>query len=350
MKLNPARRRLVTIGVATVILVAFVLAGSLARVPYVALSPGPTVNTLGTLKGKPVVEVTGGVDEKRSEADAGNLNLTTVSLRDEITLFQAIGMWFSSTYELQPREVYIPAGKTNEEVDQENAEQMTSSEDNATAAALTYLKRPVAVGVRTVADGSPAVGRLEPGDVIVSFAGQPVSTGQELVDAVRARKPGDTVQVVVDRKGGRQDVQVTLGARPEDPAVAYLGTTFKLVSGDPNVKISYNVEGIGGPSAGLMLTLAVIDLLTTGDLAHGKFIAGTGTIVPDGTVGAIGGIQHKIKAAKEAGATAFLVPAENCTEAKDGAPDGLELIKVGKLGEAVDALGALDSGAPRPHC
>lgn len=347
MKLNPSRRRLITIGVAVVVLIVFVLVGSNARVPYVALSPGPTVNTLGSVDGKQVVQVTGGVDESPS----GHLNLTTVSLTDGITLFQALGMWFSSTYQLQPREMYFPKSKSDEEVRQETAQQMSSSEDNATGAALTYLKRPTAVGAAgPIADDSPAKGKIEVNDVIVAVDGTPVTTPEDVQKKIRGLAPGTEVAITVNRKGAEEVVPVKLGARPDDPKAGFLGISPKVVSADPNVQITYNVGDIGGPSAGLMLTLAVIDHLTPDDLAGGKFIAGTGTIVPEGTVGPIGGITHKLKAAREAGAIAFLVPADNCAEAVDDAPDGLELIKVDDVGGAVDSLGALKSGKPRPHC
>ncbi|WP_454165264.1 YlbL family protein [Gordonia iterans] len=346
MSLTPAARRLITLGVAAVVVVAFVLIGTFARIPYVALSPGPTVNTLGEMDGKPVVTVAGGVDEDPS----GHLNLTTVSLTDGITLFQGIGMWFSGNYQLQPRELYFPKGKTNEEVRQENTRQMAGSEDSATGAALTYLQRPTAVGIGPIADNSPAKGKLEVNDVLMAVDGTPVKTAAEVQEQIRAKKPGETVSLRVNRSGEERTVEVTLAARPDDPAAGYLGVTPKVVSADPNIQITYNVGDIGGPSAGLMLTLAVIDQLTPGDLTGGKFIAGTGTIVPEGEVGAIGGITHKLRAAKDAGAVAFLVPAPNCQEALGDAPDGLELIKVGDVGEAVDALEALDSGKPRPHC
>ena len=95
--------------------------------------------------------------------------------------------------------------------------------------------------------------------------------------------------------------------------------------------IDFNLANIGGPSAGLMFSLAVVDKLTTGDLNDGKFVAGTGTITGDGKVGPIGGITHKMLAAQEAGATVFLVPADNCDEAKTAHEDGLELVKVENL-------------------
>jgi PDZ domain-containing protein len=114
--------------------------------------------------------------------------------------------------------------------------------------------------------------------------------------------------------------------------------------------IDFNLANIGGPSAGLMFSLAVVDKLTTGDLNDGKFVAGTGTIDSDGKVGSIGGITHKMLAAQEAGATVFLVPADNCDEAKTAQDDGLELVKVDNLGQAVDALHAISAGREPPRC
>lgn len=351
MSLSPKSRRLITVAVALVVLAGFVILGSTARIPYVALSPGPTVNTLGEVNGTPVVKVTGGAD---ADPD-GHLNLTTVSMTDGLTLFGGLSMWLFQGYQLQPRELYFPEGKTTEQVRKESSLQMSSSEDNATGAALTYLQRPTAAGVGMIADDGPAKGKLEVNDVIVAIDGQPVAEPSSVAGDIRGRTPGSTVAITVNRGGTEQEVDVQLAARPDDPAAAYLGVTPKLVSADPNIQITYHVKDtnggdIGGPSAGLMLTLAVIDHLTPDSLTGGKFIAGTGTIVPAGQVGPIGGITHKLKAAREAGATAFLVPAGNCREAAGAAPDGLELIKVDDVSGAVNALNALKADRPRPHC
>ena len=115
-------------------------------------------------------------------------------------------------------------------------------------------------------------------------------------------------------------------------------------------KITFNLANVGGPSAGLMFALAVVDKLTTGDLTDSKFIAGTGTIDSDGKVGPIGGITHKMLAAHEAGASVFLVPGDNCAEARTGNEDGLDLVKVDTLGQAVDALNLLSAGGEPPRC
>lgn len=346
MESNPTRRRWITLLVTGLALVLFIVIGSTVRVPYVALGPGPTVNTLGDVDGKPVVQVTGAVDNNPN----GHLNLTTVSVSDGLSLFDALGMWLKGDYQLQPRALYFPPEKSSDEVREENNKQMAGSEDNATGAALTYLHRPTAVGVGEIATTSPAKGKLEVNDVILSVNGVPTATPADVQKQVRELAPGATVALQVNRKGAEQTVEVTLAARPDDPKAGYLGVTPKLVSADPNVQITYNVGDIGGPSAGLMLTLAVIDHLTPGSLTDGKFIAGTGTVVPDGEVGPIGGITHKLAAAREAGATAFLVPKDNCAEALSDAPDGLELIKVENVGGAVGQLDALRSGGQRTHC
>ncbi|MCF8571197.1 PDZ domain-containing protein [Gordonia sp. HY002] len=350
MTRNPNRRRMITIYVAVVLLAAFVAAGMFVRVPYVALGPGPTVNTLGTVDTaegpERVVKVTGAVDPDPK----GNLNLTTVSLLDGLTLFQALGKWVSPSAELQPRESYYKPGQSEDEVRQENLAQMSSSEDNATLAAFNYLKKPTAVGVTEVADKSPSSGALADGDRITSIGGTPTATMEQVAVVLAHHKPGDTVDVDFVRGGTPQHAAVTLAKRPDDPAKAFLGISMRSVPADPKLDVTFDVGDIGGPSAGTMMTLAIIDQMTPGDLSHGEFVAGTGTIDPEGQVGEIGGIDHKVRAAKDAGATVFLVPAGNCSLASSKAPDGIELIKVETLSGAVDALNALGTDAPRPHC
>ena len=99
-----------------------------------------------------------------------------------------------------------------------------------------------------------------------------------------------------------------------------------------------------------MFTLGIIDRLTTGNLSDGQFIAGTGTMDLDSTVGPIGGIQQKEITARGAGATGFLVPADNCAEALTQVPQGLQLVKVGSLDEAMKALETITSGGTPPTC
>ena len=162
-------------------------------------------------------------------------------------------------------------------------------------------------------------------------------------------KPGDEVVIDFRRKNAPPGVAtIKLGSAP-DKTQGFLGIGVVEAPWAP-FTIDFNLANIGGPSAGLVFSLAVIDKLTTGDLSGSKFVAGTGTITADGKVGSIGGITHKILAAHEAGATVFLVPADNCEEAKSAHEDGIDLVKVENLGGAVDALKALSAGGEAPHC
>ncbi|GAA4683074.1 PDZ domain-containing protein [Gordonia humi] len=341
---------MITIYVAVALLAVFIGLGMFVRVPYVALGPGPTVNTLGTIETEQgpqrVVTVDGAVDPNPK----GHLNLTTVSLLDGLTLFQAIGKWLSPSSELQPRELQYKPGQSQDEVRQENLQQMTTSEDDATLAALNFLNKPTAVGVKEVVDKGPASGVLREGDRITSIGGTAVTTMEEMSAAIGHREPGETVDVEFLRDGKPQTAQVKLSERPDRPGAAYIGVTMRSVPADPRLDVTFDIGDIGGPSAGTMMTLAIIDQMTPGDLSHGEFVAGTGTIDPSGKVGPIGGIDHKIKAAKDAGATVFLVPSENCSLATSKAPDGIELVKIDTLTGAVDALNTLGTDKPRPHC
>ena len=337
---------MVTLLVALAFLIVFVLVGTLVKVPFVALGPGPTVNTLGTVDGREVVNITGADLDPTS----GNLNLTTVSVTDGLTLFQAIGLWVSGDDELQPRDRVYPPGKSNEEVDKENRQQMTGSENSATIAALGYLDRPIDLEVAGVAEDGPSVGKLQSGDEIIALNGTSVGTSVALREALAEIPPGTPVPLDLIRDGAPVTETVTLEPDPDDKSKGLLGITLSEQNGDPNLDINFDVGDIGGPSAGLMLTLAIIDKLSPGELNGGEFIAGTGTIDSAGDVGEIGGILHKMRAARDAGATAFLVPSGNCTEAKTDVPDGLTLVKVDTLTDAINALADIDAGKTPPTC
>ncbi len=344
--LSAVTRRNLTLLTGVVLVVVLGALGGVVTVPYVALGPGPTFNTLGDVKGKQVVDVEG----TQTFPTEGNLNMTTVSVNDGITLFGAVGLWVSGRYALVPRSEVYPPQKTAEQVVEENTKAFTQSENSAETAALSYLHYPTQVKVGALSKGSPADGVLQPGDRLVAVDGKKVSTAEELLQALAARKPGDRVLVTFVRGGGQESIAtITLGTRPDKDPRGFLGVT-PTNAPDVNFTIAFNLADIGGPSAGLMFSLAVIDKLTTGKLNDGKFVAGTGTIDPAGAVGPIGGIPFKMTAAREAGATVFLVPADNCAEAKQRAPQGLQLVKVDKLTTAVDALKSISAGGDAPHC
>ncbi|WP_328289835.1 YlbL family protein [Nocardia aurantiaca] len=338
-------RRIFTLLAALVPILALVILGSVVTVPFVALGPGPTFNTLGEVDGKQVVDVRGAEVKPAS----GNLNMTTVSVRDRLNIFEAIGLWIDGQHGLVPRAEVYPPGQSRDDVDKSNQQQFKDSEDSAELAALNFLKLPTAVQLANVADDGPAKDMLKKGDELVTVDGKPIATAKDVVSAVSSAKPGTTIPVVVRRDGVEQTAEITLGARPDDSNKGYLGITPDEISKGP-IKVDFNLGEIGGPSAGLMFTLALIDKLTTGDLSGGKFVAGTGTIDPDGKVGPIGGIQYKMIAAREAGAETFMVPAANCNEAAQRTPAGLRLVKVENLSGAVQSLEDLNSGKDAASC
>jgi PDZ domain-containing protein len=343
--LGGVNRRILTLLVALVPILAFGVLVSVVSVPYVSLGPGPTFDTLGEVDGKEVVDIEG----TEVHPTSGHLNMTTVSQRDGLTLGQALALWLSGREQLVPHDLVYPPDKSKDEVDEANNSDFRQSEDSAEYAALQYLKYPMAVKVQTVNDDGPSKGKLADGDAIDAVNGKPVANLDEFQALLKETKPGDTVALDYRRTDGSQGVAtITLGSHPDRDS-GYLGIGVLDAPWAP-FSIEFNLANIGGPSAGLMFSLAVVDKLTTGDLNDGKFVAGTGTITGDGKVGPIGGITHKMMAAREAGATIFLVPADNCAEAMTAHEDGLELVKVDTLVTAVDALKTLSAGGERPRC
>jgi PDZ domain-containing protein len=334
-----------TLTVALVPILVFGVLLAVVTVPFVSLGPGPTFNTLGTYDGKEVVDIEGTEIKQTS----GNLNMTTVAQRDDLTLGQALTLWMSGREQLVPHDLVYPPEKSRDEVDKANDAEFKKSEDSAEYAALSYLHYAPAVNVAVVNDPGPAAGKLKAGDAIDAVDGTMVADLDQFTSILKNTKPGQ--QVVIDyrrRNAPAGTTTITLGSNP-DRDYGFLGVSVQDAPWAP-FTIDFNLANIGGPSAGLMFSLAVIDKLTTGDLNGSKFVAGTGTIDGDGKVGPIGGITHKMVAAQEAGATVFLVPAENCDEARSGGDDGMELIKVDTLATAVEALKTVSAGGEPPRC
>lgn len=335
--------------VALVPIVIFGVLLAAVPVPFVALGPGPTFNTLGEYDGKPVVAIEGTAIQPTS----GHLNMTTVSQRDGLTLGQALAFWGSGEDQLVPRDLVFPPEKSRDDIEKSQNADFQRSEDNAEYAALNYLKYPKAVTVEKVNDPGPSVGKLQPGDALDAVNGTKTPTIEAFTGLLKATKPGQEITIDYRRKNGAAGPQtgtarITLG-RNEDRDYGYLGVAVQDAPWAP-FSVDFNLANIGGPSAGLMFSLAVVDKLTTGDINDGKFIAGTGSIGPDGEVGPIGGITHKMFSAQQAGATVFLVPADNCDEARTAPDNSMELIKAETLTQTVDALKTLTSGGNPPRC
>ncbi|MDY3128124.1 MAG: PDZ domain-containing protein [Corynebacterium sp.] len=347
-------RRLKTLALGLIPTIALGVAISIDRipgtdmsltVPYAAQGPGPTVDTLSAVDGKDVVEI----DGARTYPTSGHLNMTTVAVRTNMTLSQAIARWLTTDDTIVPLETVIPTGSTDEEVSQRNHQAFVQSEAAATVSAMNYLNIAVEVVVDSVLDESAAAGEVEPGDVIAAINGTAVSKPGEAQKLVRALAPGDTVTLSLVRGGKDIDKDIVLGQHPEDSALPLLGVTMTSQPAD-GMDVSYNLQDIGGPSAGMMFSLAVIDKLTADDLTGGHFVAGTGTIGEDGAVGPIGGIKHKVRAARDAGAELFLAPIANCSEAMTGKPGNMQVAAVGTLSDAIAAIDAFRTGTEFPTC
>ncbi|WBQ07101.1 YlbL family protein [Kribbella sp. CA-293567] len=334
-------RRTATLVTSIVVLVITLGLVTVFPVPFVSFSPGPVKNTLGESKGKPVIEITG----HATFPTTGQLDLTTVSVTSpdrELTLPQAMRNWLDPHHDLFPRDIIYPPEQSADEVEQQNTAEMTGSQDSAVAAALQEAKVPYKPKVSTVSKGSPADGKLKPGDIVLEIDGVVPSQVPQVGELVRKHKVGENVSFLITRGGKQQTVVLKTAATPGEETRPMVGISIGV---DSPVKVTVNLgQDIGGPSAGTAFALAIYDKLTDGDLLAGKHVAGTGSIDALGQVGAIGGIQQKIAGAKDDGATVFLVPGPNCEAALHAGVDGIRLVKITTLHEAVEALKALASG------
>ena len=343
-------RRAVTLLIAGVGFLACLVIVFAVPVPYVALIPGPTYNTLGPLNGKPVIQISG----HRTFTAPGHLNMVTVSYiggpgaNPPFNIFAAIQAWLSPHEAVVPQEELFPQGKTQQQVVKQDSQEMASSQQAAQAAALCQLGITFTT-VDTIAStiqGLPAAGRLRRGDVITAVNGKAVTCRSSAASMIKTGPVGHRVVLTVQRGGTRHTVALRTASYKGEPVIGVnVIESFKFPF---TVKI--NIGNVGGPSAGMMFALAIIDKLTPANLTGGKFIAGTGEIEVGGAVDPIGGIQQKMAAARAAGATVFLAPAGNCADTSGAVPAGLRVIKVSTLNGAIAALRALKAGKPVPAC
>ncbi len=344
-------RRTQSLVVASVLAFALLVVGLWMPVPFVTLAPGPVTDTLGAVDGTQLITVEG----RRTYPTSGRLELTTVEETPKLNLVSVLQDWANGDRAVVPTELIRPPGSSQEQVQQENAQAMLDSQDQATAAALTQLGVAAtgrSVAVYTIPSGSSAAGRLATGDVITQIDGVAVSTQDQLRVQVGKVRPGTAVTVAYKRGGKPATATITTRPAPDDPSRAMIGITTTEKRIYP-FTVRIRLSDVGGPSAGLMFAMGIVDLLTPGPLTGGKIIAGTGTITAAGEVGPIGGIQQKILGAKASGASVFLVPAANCADARSvdsaGAP---RLVKVDTLAGAVKAVDALriSPAASVPSC
>jgi PDZ domain-containing protein len=341
-------RRSLTLAIAGLATVVAIVVAVLLPVPYVILGPGPTLNTLGKLQGQPLIQITG----HRTYPTSGNLNMVTVSYEGgpgaNMNIFQALRAWLDPSEAVVPESELFPAGQSAQQTQAQDTEQMTSSQQLATAAALTALHIPyqTQVGVVTTVPGYPASKALKAGDVIEAVDGKPVTGQNSLSSMITAHPAGTELTLTVLRNSKTLTIPVASKSSDGTPVI---GVEVQLEYTFPfNVKIT--VGNIGGPSAGMMFALGIIDKITPMNLTGGKFIAGTGEITAAGQVEPIGGIQQKMVGARAAGATIFLTPAGNCSDTVGAVPAGLRLVKVSTLTQAIADLEAIKAGRSVPSC
>jgi PDZ domain-containing protein len=327
--------------------------------PYVIQRPGPVYDTLGTAAGTdgeqvPLINVEGA----ETFETGGTLDLTTVQVvgnRERTpSWFELALAWTDSSRAVVPLDSVFPEGVTSEQRDERNATLMVDSQHEATAAALNELGYDTGAEVVVVEalEDAPADGVLEPEDIVTAIDGEAVVSAKQLRQSIQDRE-GAEITLTVLRGDAEQDVTLTPEKRTEGGTTTWLiGITLRTDYDFP-IDVSIQLDNVGGPSAGMMFALGIVDRLTPGELNGGENVAGTGTIEADGTVGPIGGIRQKLYGARDAGAQYFLAPATNCNEVVGHVPDGLQVIRTGTLEESIDALEVIADGgdvASLPTC
>lgn len=326
-------------GPALLAVVALIVTLMIRPVPYIVLMPGDATEVQPLITVEPV-------DGRRPYVDQGRHDIlfVTVSIRFPRGI-EALLRTFDDRNAVVPSKPYLGTQSTKENRTF-NLSLMTDSKDRATKVALErvgYEVKVTATGAVIIdLDPSfPAAPLLQPGDTIVAADGKKVTSADELADAIQAHRPGERIELVLERLGrsGKVTVDAPLVEHKEKKGVAQLGVSLRdRPRYDFPVKVSIDSGDVGGPSAGLAFTLALIDVLSPGKLTGGKRVAVTGTIELDGSVGPVGGVRQKTEAAIEQGAVLFLVPSDEYAEAVEAARGRLKVKKVDQLDQALSAL------------
>ncbi|TQJ31774.1 PDZ domain-containing protein [Microbacterium sp. SLBN-146] len=353
--IRPPRRRLTRgmVGGLWALALAMVVLLALTFLPtsYVIQQPGPVYNTLGSATSAdgeevPLISVEGA----ETFETAGALDLLTVQVRGNRertpSWLELATAWFNPTQAVLPIDAVFPIGQTTDERSEESAALMVDSQKEATAAALIELGYDVEsqLTVHSLsADDSASAGILEEGDIIVGANGTPVTDTASL-RAIIAEGAGAPVSIDIVRDGVAQTVTVTPKETETDGETAWVIGVTLMSDYEFPIDVTIQLNNVGGPSAGMMFALGIMDVLTPGELNGGENVAGTGTINAEGDVGPIGGIRQKMWGAVGEGAEWFLAPAANCDEVVGHIPDGLRVFSVATLDDAIGALDALREG------
>ncbi|MBX3312342.1 MAG: ATP-dependent serine peptidase containing a PDZ domain protein [Microbacteriaceae bacterium] len=308
--------------------------------PWVIEEPGNAYNTLGLAMSNgeevPIIQV----PSANIYPTDGSLNLLTVRIigapGNRTSWWQVITAMLDPAKSVVPVEEVYPSGQDSEEIDAQNQQAMEDSKQNAIAAALIFLGYEVdaTFTVTGLIEDSPNIGILQEGDVLFQANGIEIEQRSDLTNIINETPAGTPLRMTIAREEAVLQVQANVReVEGRKELGIYLGTEF-----DFPVQIQLKLDNVGGPSAGMMFTLGIIEKLTEGSLTGGANISGTGTIQADGTVGKIGGTVQKMYAAIRGGSSYFLLPSGNCEDAVGNIPNGLTVIPVDTIDEAVESL------------
>jgi PDZ domain-containing protein len=315
----------------------------LIRIPYYAMQAGEAIDT------GDVIDVDGGYTEK-----AGDFFLTTVAMKQANVLDYLLAKVYSDL-ELVPTKEVLAEGENDKQYEEQQKRNMLESQYSSVIAAFHFAKKPVKVtykGIEVYGFTPEAKNNLKIGDIIQSIDGKSILTTDELIKLLQTKKEGDQVVVGFLRGKKHMSQAATLVALDTgNPSEKRIGLGFlpvdRFESLSSKPKVTFKTENIGGPSAGLMFALEIVNQLSASDLTKGRIIAGTGTISTTGEVGQIGGIEHKIVAAADKKASIFFVPKDivegdtNETVAKRIVKEHnylMEVVPVASLQEAIAYL------------
>ena len=343
-------RRAVVAG-SFILVVALIAAVFLVPVNAVIEAPGPTWNVLdnGSSSDQDVLKVSG----TETYPTEGALRMTTVSVSGcpgyPVTTADLIAAWISADKRIVDRNEVCPQDQSAEQVEETGKAQMTASQDSAVIAALVETGKAGAMHltVTEVAEQQTST-EIQAGDVLETITPQggqttTLASFSQLRELMTTIPEGTRVTLGVRRGEQKASAALTTIAPQEGTTGSLLGLSLKI-SVDSPVEATFGLSDVGGPSAGMMFALGVVDEITPGSLTGGKDISGTGTIDMTGQVGPIGGIQQKMAGARESGSTFFLAPASNCNEVKGHEPKDMQVFAVNTLHEAVAATEAIASG------
>lgn len=324
----------------TVLLVVWI-AANVVRLPYIVLSPGRA-----DAVGARIV-----VRQVPRFPPNGQIYWATVSFNQDPSAVQLLLAWLRGDADVHPREEIVGDQSKSETVRESQAEM-----DDAKLVAKVVAVRRLGFGtsgggvtIESVLAGTPAASALRKGDVVLAADERSVCLRGDLREVVRRHRVGEAVELRVRRGGSTSTVRVATVADP-DTEVPILGLTLAGAPASPcrlPFPIDVDTDEIGGPSAGLAMTLALLDQLTPGELTGGRKVAVTGTIESDGRVGPVGGVRQKAATVRAAGASLFLVPEDEVSAARAQAGDGMRVVGVSTLDQALAALRA-QGGAPLP--